>query len=35
VHTATWDAGSVASGLYLYRIDAGTFTATRPMTLVK
>jgi serine protease AprX len=34
-HTASWEAMNAASGLYLYRIDAGSFTSTRQMMLVK
>ena len=35
MHTARWDAGGQASGMYLYRIVAGTDMATRTMMLVK
>jgi hypothetical protein len=34
-HTAAWDAGDHASGLYFYRIQADDFTATRGMFLAK
>ncbi len=34
-HRVEWDAGSYASGVYLYRIQAGTFTDTRKMVLLK
>ena len=30
-----WDAGSVASGVYYYRLHAGTYKATRKMLLLK
>ena len=33
--TITWDASEQASGVYLYRVEAGSFTATRKMTLLK
>ena len=35
VHTAHLDASGLASGVYLYRVTAGTFVATRQMVLVK
>jgi hypothetical protein len=31
----TWDAGHLASGLYLYRLQAQDFSAVRKMMLVK
>ena len=39
-YTATWDAldssgNQVSSGVYFYRMEAGEFTATRSMTLLK
>jgi hypothetical protein len=34
-HSVTWDAGDVASGIYLYRIKAGDFVETKTMTLLK
>ena len=34
-HTAEWDAGGIASGVYLYRLEAGGFVETRKMMLMK
>ncbi|MCH8012643.1 MAG: T9SS type A sorting domain-containing protein [Candidatus Marinimicrobia bacterium] len=39
-HTVTWDGRnelgqSVSTGVYLYRIDAGDFSATKKMILLK
>ena len=34
-HTVTFDANSLASGVYLYRLQAGSAVLTRKMTLVK
>ena len=34
-HTATFDAGRLTSGVYLYRLQAGTFSATGKMMLLK
>jgi hypothetical protein len=34
-HEVTWDASDLASGVYVYRIQAGDFTATAKMVLTK
>lgn len=34
-YTVQWDGSDAASGQYLYRIEAGGFTTTRQMTLIK
>jgi Secretion system C-terminal sorting domain/Two component regulator propeller len=34
-HQATFDASKLASGIYLYRLKAGTFTATKKLVLLK
>ncbi len=34
-HEVQWDAGDLASGVYLYRLQAGPHTATQRMMLVK
>jgi len=33
--TVTWDATEVASGLYFYKLTAGTLTSTKKMVLLK
>jgi hypothetical protein len=34
-YTATWDASSNASGLYIYRISAGGYVATKKAVLIR
>jgi hypothetical protein len=34
-HVVNWDAGETASGIYFYRIQAGEYTATKRMVLMK
>ncbi len=34
-HEVTFDASDLASGIYLYRIEAGEFTVARKMVLMK
>jgi len=34
-HTATWIASDVPSGMHIYRIEAGTFSAVKQLMLVK
>ncbi len=35
VHTVNFNASELNSGLYIYKLQAGTFTQTRKMTLIK
>lgn len=34
-HTINFDASALSSGLYIYKIDAGTFTSSKKMMLIK
>ncbi|MHB2156403.1 T9SS type A sorting domain-containing protein [Calditrichota bacterium GD2] len=34
-HEVTWNAGNLASGVYLYRLQAGDYVETRKMILMK
>jgi hypothetical protein len=34
-HTVSWDAAGLASGTYMYRLNADNFSETRKMTLIK
>jgi hypothetical protein len=34
-HEVRWNAASLPSGVYFYRLQAGAFTATRKMLLVR
>jgi len=34
-HQVKWDASNVASGIYIYRLQAGDFIQTRKMVLLK
>ena len=34
-HITSWDAGSIVSGVYILRIDAGSFSSSQKLMLVK
>ena len=34
-HSVTWEATGLPSGVYFYRLTAGSFTQSRMMTLMK
>jgi len=31
----TWDAGTIVSGVYFYKLEAGSFTSVKKMLLLK
>ena len=35
IHTVNFDASEINSGMYIYKLEAGSFVQTRKMTLVK
>jgi len=35
IHSVTWDGSDVASGIYLYHLQAGNFVETKKMVLLK
>jgi hypothetical protein len=35
VYSKEWNAGGLASGIYLYRLQAGSFTQSRKLMLLK
>jgi len=35
VHTINFDASELNSGMYVYKLEVGSFTQTRKMTLIK
>jgi glucuronoarabinoxylan endo-1,4-beta-xylanase len=35
IHTINFDASELNSGMYIYKLEAGSFVQTRKMTLVK
>jgi len=34
-HSINWNAGSLASGVYLYRFNSGSFISTKKLILMK
>jgi hypothetical protein len=34
-HTVAFNAASLSSGVYLYRLEAGSFVSNKRMTLIK
>ena len=34
-YTATWNAGNLSSGVYMYRLQVGSQVMTKRMTLIK
>lgn len=35
IHTVAFDAGALSSGVYIYRLEAGSFVSNKRMTLIK